>query len=189
MLKTILSVSGRSGLFKMVSQGKGLTIIESLVEKKRIPVYPARDKVIALGDISVYTNEAEVPLYEILNRVKAKENGQPVTLELVNGKPDTLRAYMAEVFPEFDRSRVYPTDIKHILSWYNLRLSVGLTEVDPKMEEAEKVETEESVEPKEESKKIPKTAKAATAKKASVTAKSVTAKPSVGKTTQRTRQK
>jgi hypothetical protein len=188
MLKTILSVSGRPGLFKMISQGKSLMIIESLVEKKRIPIYP-REKVIPLNDISVYTKEAEAPLYEVLNHIKAKEEGRQVTLNLLNGKPDELRAYLAEVFPDFDRDRVYPTDIKRILSWYNLLLSVGITEFEPQKEETEKEETEE-VESKEESKKTPKTAApAAVVKKASATRKSVTAKPSVGKTTQRTKQK
>ncbi|MDR1103218.1 MAG: DUF5606 domain-containing protein, partial [Tannerella sp.] len=153
MLKTILSVSGRPGLFKLISQGKSLMIIESLVEKKRIPVY-ARDKAISLGDISVYTNEAEAPLYDVLNHIKAKEESRPVALELVNGTSAELRAYMAEVFPEFDRNRVYPTDIKRILVWYNTLLSVGITEFDPQKKETEKEEAEE-IEPKEESKKIP----------------------------------
>jgi hypothetical protein len=188
MLKTVVTVSGKPGLFKMISQGKGLMIVESLVEKKRIPVY-LKDKVISLGDISIYTTEAETPLYEVLNHIKTKEDGQPVALELVNGKPEELRTYREEVFPEFDRNRVYPTDIKRILGWYNLLLSVGITEFDPQKEEAEKTETEE-VDPKEESKKAPRTAAgAAPVKKSSVTKKGITAKPSVGKTTQRTRQK
>jgi hypothetical protein len=171
----------------MISQGKSLMVIESLVEKKRIPIYP-RDKVISLSDISVYTNEAEAPLYEVLNHIKAKEDGRQVAPERLSGKPDELRAYLAEVFPDYDRNRVYPTDIKRILSWYNLLLSVGITEFNPQKDETEKAETEE-VEPKDESKKIAKTATAAAVKKASATRKSVTAKPSVGKTTQRTRQK
>jgi hypothetical protein len=185
MLKTIVTVSGKPGLFKMISQGKGLMIVESLVEKKRIPVY-LKDKVISLGDISVYTNESEAPLYEVLNGVKAKENSQPVALELVNGKPEELRTYMMEAYPEFDRNRVYPTDIKRILGWYNLLLSIGITEFDPQKDEEEKTKTEDA-EPKEESKKTSKTA--ATVKKTSMTKKNLTAKPSVGKTTQRTRQK
>jgi hypothetical protein len=187
MLKTVVTVSGKPGLFKMISQGKGLMIVESLVEKKRIPVY-LKDKVISLGDISIYTNEADTPLYEVLNHIKTKEDGRPVALELVNGKPEDLRAYMEEVFPEFDRDRVYSTDIKRILGWYNLLLSVGITEFDLRKDEAEKTETEE-VDPKEESKKAPRTAGAVPVKKSSVTKKGMTAKPSVGKTTQRTRQK
>jgi hypothetical protein len=172
----------------MISQGKSLTVIESLVDKKRFPVYP-RDKAISLGDISVYTEEAETPLYEVLNRIKAKEEGRQVAPEQVNGSPNELRTYLTEVFPDFDRDRVYPTDIKRILGWYNLLLSVGITEFDPRKEETEKEATEEA-EPKEEPKKTSKTAAAkAAAAKTSATRKSATAKPSAGRTTQRTRQK
>ena len=75
MLKTILSISGKPGLFKLVSHGKNMLIVESLADKKRVPAY-AKDKVISLGDIAIYTNEAEVPLHEVLTNVKNKENGQ-----------------------------------------------------------------------------------------------------------------
>jgi hypothetical protein len=164
-------------------------IIESLVEKKRIPAY-AKDKVISLGDIAVYTNETEIPLYKVLNGVKAKEGGEKVTLDLSRANPEELRAYLAEVLPEFDRERVYPTDIKRLLNWYNLLLSVGITDFDPAKEEAEKENAEpEETEAREEAKKTPKTPAAAAVKNTSVTRKNVTAKPSVGKTTQRTRQK
>lgn len=71
MLKTILSISGKPGLFKLVSHGKNMLIVESLADKKRVPAY-AKDKVISLGDIAIYTNEAEVPLHEVLTNVKNK---------------------------------------------------------------------------------------------------------------------
>jgi hypothetical protein len=189
MLKTILSVSGKPGLYKMISQGKNLMIIESLIEKKRIPAY-AKDKAISLGDISVYTNGADMPLYKVLNNIKAKEEGRAITLDLSKATPDDLRSYLETVLPDFDRERVYPTDIKRLLSWYNILLSVGITDYSPlKEKEEEKIEPEE-VEPKEEAKAPAKVSKKAVPIKNTATPKNnVTTKQPAGKTTQRTRQK
>ena len=72
MLKTILSISGKPGLYKLVSHGKNMLIVESLTDNKRVPAY-AKDKVISLGDIAIYTDETEVPLHEVLTSVKNKE--------------------------------------------------------------------------------------------------------------------
>ena len=106
MLKTILSISGKPGLFKLVSHGKNMLIVESLADKKRVPAY-AKDKVISLGDIAIYTNEAEVPLHEVLTNVKNKENGQQASVS-TSAKPDELRAYFAEILPNFDRADLRP---------------------------------------------------------------------------------
>lgn len=140
MLKTILSISGKPGLFKLVSQGKNMLIVESLVDNKRVPAY-AKDKVISLGDIAIYTIEAEVPLYEVLTSVKEKENGEKIAINL-NGKPDELRSYFAEILPSFDKERVYPSDIKKLLSWYNILVSAGITSFAP--EENAENEAEEA---------------------------------------------
>ena len=78
MLKKILSVSGKPGLYKLVSQGKSMLIVEALTDGRRLPVY-AREKIISLGDIAIYTDGDEVPLYEVLNSVKAKEEGKAVS--------------------------------------------------------------------------------------------------------------
>lgn len=130
MLKTILSISGKPGLFKLVSHGKNMLIVESLADQKRVPAY-AKDKVISLGDIAIYTDEAEVPLHEVLTNVKNKENGQTSSLNPSKAKPDELRAYMAEVLPNFDRDRVYPSDIKKLITWYNLLVNAGITDFTP----------------------------------------------------------
>ena len=201
MLKKILSVSGKPGLYQMVSQGKNMLIIESLTDKKRIPAY-ARDKVISLGDIAIYTNEKEVPLYEVLNSVKQKEGGQKVSLELTKASPDELRAYLAEVLPDFDRERVYPTDIKRLLTWYNILLGASITEYDPQEEKQAKEEVEETGESavEEPKKAAPKktaraksTASTSTAAKKQAapkkTAATAAAKAPAAKATQRTRQK
>lgn len=191
MLKKILSVSGKPGLYQMVSQGKNMLIIESLTDKKRIPAY-ARDKVISLGDIAIYTNEKEVPLYEVLSSVKQKENGQKVSIELSKASPDELSAYLAELLPDFDRERVYPTDIKRLLTWYNLLLEAGITEYEPQEEKQEKKEETAETAVEEPKKATPqKTVRAKSTAAASTTAKkqATPKKATAAKTTQRTRQK
>ena len=191
MLKKILSVSGKPGLYQMVSQGKNMLIIESLTDKKRIPAY-ARDKVISLGDIAIYTNEKEVPLYEVLSSVKQKEGGQKVSIELSKASPDELRAYLAELLPDFDRERVYPTDIKRLLTWYNLLLAAGITEYEPQEEKQEKKEETAETAVEEPKKATPqKTVRAKSTAAASTTAKkqATPKKATAAKTTQRTRQK
>ncbi|MDR1623741.1 MAG: DUF5606 domain-containing protein [Tannerellaceae bacterium] len=142
MLKTILSISGKSGLFKLISQAKNMLIVESLAEKKRIPVY-ARDKVISLGDIAIYTDDEEIPLHKVLTLVKEKENGQKSSIDLPSAKPEALRAYFAEVLPNFDRTRVYPNDIKKLLSWYNLLIANEMTDFTPEAKTTEET-TEET---------------------------------------------
>lgn len=124
MLKTILSVSGKPGLFRLVSNAKNMVIVESLTDKRRLPIY-ARDKVVSLGDIAMYTDEGEVPLSEVLTKIQAKENGAQASVA-TNSKPDVLKKYFAEILPTYDRERVYDTDIKKLISWYNLLSAAGI---------------------------------------------------------------
>ena len=183
MLKKILSVSGKPGLYKLVSQGKSMLIVETLTDGRRLPVY-AREKIISLGDIAIYTDGDEVPLYEVLNSVKAKEEGKAVSsIDASRATPDELRAYMAEVLPNFDRERVYPTDIKRLLSWYNLLISAGITDFDPQ-EAAEEADVETPEATVKETHATPPPVVKNTAPKASAAAKTP-----VGKSTQRMRQK
>lgn len=125
MLKTILSVSGKPGLFRLVSNAKNMVIVESLTDKRRLPIY-ARDKVVSLGDIAMYTDEGEVPLSEVLTKIQVKENGAQASVA-TNSKPDVLKKYFAEILPTYDRERVYDTDIKKLISWYNLLSAAGIS--------------------------------------------------------------
>lgn len=118
MLKTILSVTGKPGLYKLISSGKNMVIVESLIDKKRIPIY-ARDKVVSLGDIAMYTDNDEVPLRDVLISIKKKENGQKASIA-ANSKPEELQRYLESVLPSFDKERVYNADIKKLINWYNL---------------------------------------------------------------------
>lgn len=167
MLKTILCISGKPGLFKLISQAKNMLIVESLQTGKRQPAY-AHEKIISLGDIAIFTDEEDVPLSEVLNAIKEKENGAKVILDIKKADNETLRAYLAEVLPNFDRERVYPTDIKKLISWYNLLVETGNSDFveEEKSQKDADVEntaaTDDSVNEKEEK---PKTKKA-TKKKA-----------------------
>ena len=197
MLKTILSVSGKPGLYKMISQGKNLLIIESLKDKKRIPAY-ANDKTIALETVEIYTNDDRVPLYQVLNSIKEKENLKQIPLDISKATPDELRAYMSEVLPEFDRERVYPTDIKRLMNWYNLLVEAGITEFSPEENAEEQQEKDESEgedevkKPKEEGKKEVKPKQKAATTKTTAYQKTTTPskqQPATGKMRQRTKQK
>ena len=133
MLKTILSISGKPGLYKLVSQAKNMLIVESVITGKRIPAY-AHDKVISLGDIAIFTESGEVPLRELMAKVKEKENGAVVSID-IKSHSDALREYFAEILPDFDKERVYPTDIKKLLSWYNLLVEKDLADLSEDKEE------------------------------------------------------
>lgn len=124
MLKTILSISGRPGLFKLVSQGKNMLIVESLSEGKRGPVY-ARDKVVSLGDIAIYTTEGEVPLPDVFETISEKNEGKAVDVKAL-GADAKVREYFKTILPDFDEERVYTNDIKKIFSWYNQLIAAGV---------------------------------------------------------------
>lgn len=129
MLRTILSISGRPGLYRLINRGKGNLIVEEIATSKRTPAY-ARDKVISLGDISIYTDEGDTPLGLVLETVKEKNEGKPVDIKAL-GNGDEIREYFATILPEFDRERVYTSDIKKLLSWYNMLVAAGITDFKP----------------------------------------------------------
>ena len=117
MLKGILAISGQSGLFKMVAESKNNIIVESLDSKKRIPVY-STSKVSALEDIAIYTDTGDVPLKDVFKAISEKENGGQSMSH--KSSANELKSYFGEVIPEFDRDRVYISDIKKVLMWYNI---------------------------------------------------------------------
>lgn len=117
MLKGILAVSGQQGLFKHVADSKNSIIVESLDTGKRMPVY-ASSKISALEDIAIYTESADVPLKDVFKAINEKEEGG----EALSPKSSAteLKKYFEEVLPEYDKDRVYVSDIKKVLLWYNL---------------------------------------------------------------------
>lgn len=128
MLKTILSISGKPGLYKLVSQGKNMLIVETIdAAKKRFPAY-GNEKIISLADIAMYTNDSEVPLRDVLCSMKEKENAATASIDVKKATSDQLREYLADVLPDFDRDRVYINDIKKLILWYNILVSNGITD-------------------------------------------------------------
>ncbi|MCR5246206.1 MAG: DUF5606 domain-containing protein [Bacteroidales bacterium] len=126
MLRRILSIAGRPGLFKLASQGKNMLIVEELASGKKTPAY-ATEKIISLNDIAIYTDEGEVSLASVFDSIKKKENGAATSVKPSNDA-DQMRAYFGDVLPNFDRSRVHVSDIKKIMVWYNLLVGANMTD-------------------------------------------------------------
>lgn len=126
MLRKILSISGRPGLFRLVNQGKNMLIVESLATGKRTPAY-ARDKVMSLGDISIYTNDGgDTPLAKVLETVRVANDGKSIDIKAIGGEKE-LREYFATIMPDYDEDRVYGSDIRKLFQWYNQLLEAGFT--------------------------------------------------------------
>lgn len=134
MLRNILSITGRPGLVKIVSRGNRSLIVEDLQTGNRFPAQ-TRDKIVSLGDISMYTMSDDKPLGEILDLVYARHEGKPIDVKALAANGGLEDAF-AEILPDFDRDRVYKTDIKKLFSWYNILISAGMTAFAEK-EEAE----------------------------------------------------
>jgi len=122
-LKDILSISGESTLFKFIAQGKNAVIVENLETGRRFSA-GAHSRVSALDEISIFTSGEDVPLGKVMDRLWEKEEGGEA---ISHRQPDAeLREYFAEVLPEYDRDRVYTSDIRKVLHWYNLLYGLNL---------------------------------------------------------------
>jgi len=153
MLTKILSISGKPGLYKLVSTGKNLNIVESLTDGKRFPVYITK-RVIALSDVSIYTEEGDVPLKTVLAKIKEKEKGEKVQFDSKTPNKE-LFAYFAEILPEYDKDRVYASDIKKLINWYNILIE---NKIDFEAEGAEGAEETEGAKETEEEENIKESA-------------------------------
>lgn len=133
MLQTILSISGKLGLYKLVSRGNNNLIVEVLDEtKKRQPIF-ATDRVTSLADIAIFTDSEDMPLGEVLAKVRDKEEGKECSLNWRKASSKELQCYFAEVLPSFDRDRVHNSDIKKLLQWYDLLIKAGVTDFEKEM--------------------------------------------------------
>lgn len=140
MLKKILSISGRPGLYKLVSYGKNMLLVEALDDGKRFPVH-TRDRVIALGDISIFTTADDIPLAKVLENVGKKYENKAIDTKAYS-TPEQLHEFMGTVLENWDEERVHNSDIKKIISWYNILIGAGITEFTAKEEEEEAKEEE-----------------------------------------------
>ena len=127
MLKGILAIAGQPGLYKVISEGKNNVVIESLLTGKKSTAY-ADAKMSTLEDIAIYTLQEDIPLKKVFRKIFEKENGGLA----INAKssPEELKKYFAEILPEYDKERVYGSDVKKVISWYNLLNEKGLLVLD-----------------------------------------------------------
>ena len=139
MLRTVLTVTGKPGLYKLVSSGRNMLIVETIdATKKRMPIHGV-DKVVSLGDIAMYTDDEEVPLWQVLENVKTKCEGAACNLDYKKASNEVLADFFAEVLPNYDRDRVYMSHVRKLIQWYNILVEAGLTDFVPE----EETETEE----------------------------------------------
>lgn len=135
MLKKIISITGKPGLYRILSQGRGSLIVEDIDTKRRMPVL-GRDQVVSLGDISMYTESGDTPLGEILDKVYAHFEGKPVDVKALDSV--ALHTTFGEIVEDYDRDRVRDNDIKKLFKWYNLLLASGMTKFAEETQEEKK---------------------------------------------------
>jgi len=143
-LDKILAISGKPGLFELTAQTRGGFVAKSMLDGKKIAVN-MRHNVSILSEIAIYTYTEEIPLGEVFQKIKEKEDGG----EAINHKSSKkeLESYFSEVLPDFDEDRVYASDMKKIFQWYNMLISNGFTDFS---KEEEKVENTENKKDEEE---------------------------------------
>jgi len=139
-LEKILSISGKPGLYQLENQTRTGFLAISLIDGKKISV-SARQNVSLLSEIAIYTLTEELPLREVFTKISEKENGG----EAINHKSsrDQLEEYFFEILPDYDEDRVYPSDIKKIVQWYNLLIKNGYTDFSDVSSEASAKDEEE----------------------------------------------
>ena len=128
MLQRVLAISGKPGLYRLISRGSRSLIVETLdAQKKRMPAF-ATEKVISLADIAMYTDAEEVPLRQVFKTIYDREKGQKVSLDTKKATREELTAFMENALPNYDRERVYPNDMKKLIQWYNILIENGITD-------------------------------------------------------------
>lgn len=127
MFERILTISGKSGLYRLLSSGRNMIIVEMVdASKKRLPIHNT-DKVVMLDDIAIYTDTEEVPLREVFAKIYEKENGE-LSLDLKMATPEEMVEYFEGIMPDYDRERVYLTHIKKMYQWYNILVAGGIVD-------------------------------------------------------------
>ena len=175
-LSKILSISGKPGLFTVVSQLKNAVLVESIIDKKRFPAF-SHEKISSLQEISIFTTGEDKPLKDLLKTLFEKLEGKPA----LDGKSDnkTLASFFLEIVPDYDKERVYISDIKKIINWYNLLVENNLLDFSEKEEEKEELSSDTGSEPSIEVKEPTEKKKKSSTRKTDTPAKH--AKPSSAK--------
>lgn len=137
MQQTILAISGKPGLYKLVSRAKNSLIVEALDGTHRRQPAFATDRITSLADIAMFTETDDVPLMKVLESMKSLEEGKKASIDPKKASNDDLREYFAKVLPEFDRERVHNSDIKKLIQWYNILVEAGITDFEEEMSPTE----------------------------------------------------
>ena len=142
VFETVLTISGKPGLYRLLSHGRNMFIVECVdASKKRVPVYNS-DQVVMLDDIAIYTDTEELPLRNVFAKIYEKENGVlPFDLKMTT--PEEMVAYFETIIPDYDRERVYLTHIKKMFSWYNILVANGVVDFVAEEQEGEQVDKAE----------------------------------------------
>ncbi len=144
-MKEILSISGYSSLFKLISSTKNGIIVEDIETKKRMPAYSSA-KVSSMSDIAIFKNDGEeISLIEVFKNIRNKENGD-AAIDPKNADNEALKQYFAAVLPDYDRDRVYVSHIKKVLTWYNQLQRCNMLELLDKEDDKTESQTENSAE-------------------------------------------
>lgn len=143
MTERIISISGKPGLYKLMKQGRGMLIVESVDEKHQRFTVGMHDKVVSLNDISIYCENDDEPLISVFNKVKAQENGENLKFNPRKISADELHEYFAKVLPEYDTDRVHDSDIRKLLVWYDIMISGGVNDFEEETAEETPAENPE----------------------------------------------
>lgn len=148
MLKKILSISGRPGLYKLVSYGKNMLLVEGLADSKRFPVH-SRERVMSLGDISIFTTAEDVALATVFENIGKKYDNKALDAKAITATPDQMHEFMGGILENWDNERVHNSDIKKIITWYNLLVNAGINDFSTKDEVEEETAEENNEEKKD----------------------------------------
>ena len=137
MQQTILAITGKSGLFKLISRGKNNLIVETLDETHRRQPAFATDRITSLADIAMFTETDDIPLMDVLENIKKLEDGKKASINEKKASGKELQDYFTKVLPEWDRDRVHTSDIKKLITWYNILVENGITDFKEEMSPTE----------------------------------------------------
>ncbi len=152
MQQTILAISGKPGLYKLVSRGKNNLIVEALDNShKRMPAF-ATDRITSLADIAMFTETDDIPLMDVMENIKTLEEGKKASISTKKASNKELQDYFTKVLPEWDRDRVHISDIKKLISWYNILVEAGITDFKEELSPTEGDNIDDRKEAKEETK-------------------------------------
>ena len=137
MQQTILAISGKPGLYKLVSRGKNNLIVEALdATHRRMPAF-ATDRITSLADIAMFTESDDIPLMDVLENLKTVAEGKKASVDPKKASTEELQDYFTKVLPEWDHDRVHVSDIKKLISWYNILIEAGISDFKEEMQPTE----------------------------------------------------